>query len=308
MRALVTGASGFVGRYLCAHLVDEGDDVATIDVVSERAGEGIDITDPGAVERAFVAASPDTVYHLAARSHVGETWSERDALTAVNVVGTRHVLDACRAVGVRRVVVVGSAEEYAPLGPGEPPLREDAPLRPVTPYGASKLAAEQLALDAHRVHGTPVVCLRAFNHTGPGQPETFLVPGIASRVAVAERDSLGHVAIGNGSSVRDFSDVRDVVRAYRLLAQLGVAGEVYNVASGQGVRVEDLARRLLAQSTHALELRVDQRDLTRPVDPSVLVGDPDKLVAATGWSPELTLDRTLADVLEHARRAGRERP
>jgi GDP-4-dehydro-6-deoxy-D-mannose reductase len=298
MRALVTGASGFVGRHLSAHLASEGDEVTAIDVVGD---EPVDITDADAVRRAMARAAPDVVYHLAARSHVGASWSGQDALTAVNVSGTRHVLDACLDVGVQAVVVVGSAEQYSAIGQHDRPLREDAPTQPVTPYGVSKLAAEAAALEAHRLHGLPVVCVRAFNHTGPGQPEQFLVPGIASRIAAAEQHALDHVKIGNARAVRDFSDVRDVVRAYRLLAQFGVPGEAYNVASGRGVQVEELARRLLAHARRALELRVDDPELSRPVDPSVLVGDPAKLVAATGWVPDFDLDRTLVDVLAWAR-------
>jgi GDP-4-dehydro-6-deoxy-D-mannose reductase len=301
MRALVTGASGFVGRYLCAHLERTGDEVAVVDTIAAEAADAVDITDADAVRGAVERAAPEVVYHLAALSHVGESWKQGERLTQVNVVGTENVVNACRSVAVHRIVVVGSAEQYGATSRHDPPVREDAPMRPVTPYGQSKLAAETAALEAFHHHGLPVVCVRAFNHTGPGQPPQFLVPGIATRIAAAERLGLDQVTIGNGTPVRDFSDVRDVVHAYRLLAERGEPGETYNVASGVGMRIEDLARRLLRLSSRPLELITDHPELTRPVDASILVGDPAKLAGATGWTPEFSLDRTLADVLDWAR-------
>jgi len=245
------------------------------------------------------------VYHLAARSHVGDSWTDGDALTEVNVGGTRAVVDACVAAGVARVLVVGSAEQYGTVDPAAVPVGEDTACRPVSPYGKSKVAAEAVALEAHRVHGLAVVCTRAFNHTGPGQAPNFLVPGLAARIAAAERadpDRAGseEIALGNGDPVRDFSDVRDVVRAYALLAERGVAGEVYNVCSGQGVRVGDVAARLVALARRPLRI-VTATDLVRAVDVPVLVGDPTKLVAATGWQRAHDLDDTLAAVLDAAR-------
>jgi GDP-4-dehydro-6-deoxy-D-mannose reductase len=150
------------------------------------------------------------------------------------------------------------------------------------------------------VHGLAVVCTRAFNHTGPGQAPNFLVPGLAARIAAAERAGSDEIALGNGDPVRDFSDVRDVVRAYALLAERGVAGEVYNVCSGQGVRVGDVAARLVALARRPLRI-VTATDRVRAVDVPVLVGDPTKLVAATGWQRAHDLDDTLAAVLDAAR-------
>jgi GDP-4-dehydro-6-deoxy-D-mannose reductase len=162
------------------------------------------------------------------------------------------------------------------------------------------VAAEAVALDAHRRHGLSVVCTRAFNHTGPGQSSAFLVPGLAARIASAERDGTDEITLGNGDPVRDFSDVRDVVRAYALLAMHGVAGEVYNVCSGRGVRVGDVAERLVARAQRPLRI-VTATDLVRAVDVPVLIGDPAKLMATTGWQPEHPLDDTLDAVLADAR-------
>ena len=297
MRAAITGARGFVGRHLAAHLTARGDEVVELDLDGTRA---LDVTDHDAVVARMADERPDAVYHLAARSHVGDSWGAGDALTRVNVGGTRAVVDACVRAGVGRVLVVGSAEQYGAVHDDELPVRESTALRPITPYGETKVAAEQVALEAHREHGLGVVCARAFNHTGPGQPSAFLIPGLAARIAAAEQSGADEIVLGNGDPVRDFSDVRDVVRAYALLVERGTPGEAYNVCSGRGVRVGDLAAELVARATRPLRLVTDGT-LVRPVDVPVMVGDPTKLTAATGWSPALDLARTLDDVLAAAR-------
>jgi GDP-4-dehydro-6-deoxy-D-mannose reductase len=306
MKALVTGAAGFVGRHLVALLHAEGDEVVALDqsATPGDAGAPLDVTDAEAVARAVDAAAPDVVFHLAARSHVGDSWGDDDELDRVNVGGTRAVVDACRETAVARVVVVGSAEQYGAVPPDHSPIGEDTVQAPLSPYGRSKRDAEVVALGAWRDDGVPVVCVRAFNHTGPGQSPAFFVPGFASRIAAAEHGSDDEIDVGNLESVRDFTDVRDVVRAYRLLAHHGTAGEAYNVCSGEGVRVAELAARLLARADRPLRMRVDP-DLVRPVEVPVFVGDPTKLMARTGWSRTFPLDRTLDDVLAAARAAER---
>jgi GDP-4-dehydro-6-deoxy-D-mannose reductase len=243
--------------------------------------------------------APDVVYHLAARSHVGASWTD-ERMTAVNVEGTRAVVDACVAAQVARVLVIGSAEQYGAVNDDEIPVTERTQCRPLSPYGASKVAAEQVALAAHREHGLGVVCTRAFNHTGPGQSADFLVPGLAARIVEAERTGRDEIALGNGDPVRDFSDVRDVVRAYALLAERGVPGETYNVCSGRGVRVGDVAAMLVDRATRPLRVVTDTT-LVRAVDVPIMIGDPTKLVTATGWQPAHLLDETLDAVIEAAR-------
>ncbi len=301
MRALVTGATGFVGPHLLAHLHACGDDVLT----PGDQSSSFDITDRSLVLEAFDAHRPEVVYHLAAWSEVGTSWQDPTRCLRVNVEGTANVLDAARASGVQRVLVVGSAEEYGKVAPGTDRLGEDTPLRPMTPYGVSKVAASYLALQAWLGGGLETVRVRAFSHTGAGQSDRFVVPALARRIVVAEHeavvhDAVGAITIGNRDPVRDLSDVRDVVRAYRLVVEHGRPGEVYNVCSGTGVTVGEIADRLAARANRPLEFVVDDA-LVRPVEVPYLVGDPSKIVAATGWAPEHTLDETLDRVLADAR-------
>jgi GDP-4-dehydro-6-deoxy-D-mannose reductase len=297
VKVLITGGTGFVGPYLAEHCRAEGDDVVTVD----RSGpNALDVTDRDATRDTVAHHGPEVVYHLAALSHVGDSWSDPAAVFRVNIDGTAHVLEAARATGVRRVVVVGSAEEYGRVEPADLPLREDAQLRPTSPYGVSKIAASYLGLQSHLAYGLEVVRVRPFSHTGPGQTDRFLIPALAARIAAAERAGDDEIRVGNLDPVRDVSDVRDVVRAYRLLAERGAAGEVYNVCTGTGVAVREIADRLIAGAGRPLRLTVDP-ELVRPVEVPRLVGDASRLRAATGWAPEIGLDTTLADVLDDAR-------
>jgi GDP-4-dehydro-6-deoxy-D-mannose reductase len=297
MRAAVTGSSGFVGSYLVPFLRSAGDDVVTLD----RSGTPpVDVTDSAALRDVLRSARPDAVYHLAALSHVGQSWEDPETVFRVNAGGALSVLRACADIGIARVLVVGSADEYGAVGPADLPLTEDVPIRPVTPYGASKAAADVLALQAFLGDGLPTVRVRSFNHTGPGQATDMLVPALARRIADAERAGGSNVPVGNIDVVRDISDVRDVVRAYRLLVQHGVPGEAYNVCSGHGTSVREIGDGLLGLSDAPLNLVVDP-ELVRPVDVPMLVGSPDKLRAATGWRPEIPFEQTLRAVLEAAR-------
>ena len=299
MRATVTGAGGFVGPHLVAHLRAAGDDVTEMDLFGPVE---VDVTDADSVLARFDEATPDVVYHLAALSHVGESWSSPGKSFRVNAEGTLHALRACVELEIPRVVVILSSEVYGNADPADIPLKETAPLRPVTPYGASKVAADFLALQAFLADGLDVVRVRPFGHTGPGQSDQFVVPALASRIARAEVEGVEEIPVGSLTAVRDLSDVRDVVRAYRLLAEHGEAGEVYNVCSGHGVSIQAIADQLLAHSTAPIRLVTDPA-LVRPIDAPRMVGDNTRLRAATGWAPEYTLEQTLADVLEAARAA-----
>ena len=295
MRALITGSSGFAGRHLVDHLEAAGDAVSGLD-----RSDGIDIGDPDAVMTSFEAVRPDVVYHLAGWADVGASWKHPRETFDANAIGTMHVLDAARSVGVRRVVVVGSADVYGTVDEADLPLTEAQPVKPMSPYAASKLAAEALALQAWHGYGLETLIVRAFNHLGPRQGPGFVAPAIADRVARNELDEHDEVEVGNLTPRRDFTDVRDVVRAYRLLALGGAPGEIYHVCSGVDVSIGDLAETLLGLSSRPMRLVADP-DLQRPVDLPVLRGDAAKLRRATGWEPQIPLDQTLADLLDDAR-------
>ena len=294
-RAIVTGGRGFAGRHLERELASNGDDVSVLD-----RSDRFDVTDREQVRDAFAALRPDVVYHLAAFTHVGASWSAPAETWRVNTEGTLNVLDAARACGARRVLVVGSAEEYGRVDPALERVGEDAPTRPLTPYGASKAAAGLLALQAWDGTGLETVRVRPFNHSGAGQPPRFIVPALAARIAHAEREGTDRIVVGNLDAVRELLDVRDVVRAYRLRAALGEPGAVYNVCRGEGYAVREIAELLLERSTAPLRLEVDPQ-LVRPVEVPKLVGDPRRIADATGWKPEHELTDTLASVLAEAR-------
>ncbi|HEX2064003.1 MAG TPA: GDP-mannose 4,6-dehydratase [Acidimicrobiales bacterium] len=291
MRAFVTGGHGFVGTWLRRHLVASGDEVVA-------PGHGFDVTDPATLRPAMGEARPDAVYHLAGLAHVGRSWDEPEEYLRVNALGTLHVLEAARRCQpVPRVLVVSSAEVYGPVRPDEVPVAESAPLRPASPYAASKAAAELLGVQAHLGRGVPVIRARPFNHAGPGQDPSFVVPALARRIVDARRSGDSFVPVGNLAPRRDITDVRDVVRAYRLLVERGQPGEVYNVCSGTEVAIDQLARRMLSLAGADLELKTEPA-LLRPADVPVLRGDPTRLRAVTGWAPEVALDQTLAAVLD----------
>ena len=293
MRALITGASGFAGRHLLAHLAAQGDEV----IASDRRDGGPDLLDGPAWQALLATVRPDAVYHLAAQASVAASWQDPVGTLRANAEGTLNVLLACRDAEVSRVLMVSSSDVYgaAAAGVGGSFLVESTPLQPVTPYAASKAAAEQLALQAWLGWGVQVVRVRPFNHLGPGQDERFVAGALAARVVTAERGN-GEVVVGNLEAVRDFTDVRDVVRAYRAALHQGVPGEVYQICSGRGVAIAELADILVGLALHPVRLVADP-GLLRPVDVPVLVGDAARLRACTGWVPTIELADTLAELL-----------
>jgi GDP-4-dehydro-6-deoxy-D-mannose reductase len=293
VRSLITGGRGFVGTWLAEHLRGNGDEVVQID-------QEVEITDPGAVLAAVTDAAPDAVYHLAAMTHVGQSWDEPLRVLGVNVLGTGAVLAAARECGTDpTVLVTSSAEVYgAVTDPAMLPLTESSPTAPLTPYAASKLAAEALCRQAWLGHGQRVIVVRPFNHIGPGQSPNFAVAALSKRIVDAERSGAEEIPVGNLSARRDFTDVRDVVRSYRMLIESGEPGAVYNVCSGRDVSIQEIADRLLALAGSTVRLVPDPA-LVRPVEVPVLRGDPGLLTRTTGWTPDVTLDQTLADVLAY---------
>src|SRR3954467_9593378 len=271
MRALVTGGSGFVGRHLIEHLRASGDEVTGCD----RADGSCDIADRASVAAVLGRVRPDVVYHLAGWSDVGSSWASPLEVFRANAEGTLNVLLACSEAGVGRVLAVSSADIYGVVTEDELPLDETAPLRPVTPYAASKVAADYLGLQAWLGRKLAGLRGRAFNHLGPAQSPQFVAPALAERIARNERTGGNEIPVGNLSARRDFTDVHDVVRAYRLLMDKGQPGEAYNICSGEDIAVRDLAEWLLVMSTKPMQL-VQDPALARPVDIPVLRGDNSK--------------------------------
>jgi GDP-4-dehydro-6-deoxy-D-mannose reductase len=286
---VVTGAEGFVGRHLVARLRADGQQVVALD-------RETDVTDRDALGARLRDVAPAVIYHLAALSHVGESWRDPRAYTRVNVTGTRHVLAAARdAGGDPLVVVVSSADVYGVVEERDLPLDESHPPAPANPYAASKLEAEQVAHEAAR-RGQRVVIVRPFNHVGPGQAPSFVVPALAQRLLAAREAGRDEVAVGDLSARRDFTDVRDVVRAYQLLARHAPSGETYHVASGRDVSIAELAHELARRILPGARLVRDEA-LVRPVELPVLRGDATKLHELTGWEPTITLSQSLDDVV-----------
>jgi GDP-4-dehydro-6-deoxy-D-mannose reductase len=310
MRVLITGASGFAGSWLCRQCAEAGDDVVGLSrrgLVPEGCGQGVavDLRDGEAVSEAVRAAAPELVYHLASLTSVGRSWEEPAQTLGDNDAITVGMLEALRRVAREAPVVwVSSCEVYG--NPDELPATEDLPPRPANPYAVSKVSGEMLAEVYARAYGLEIVRARPFSHSGPGQLPIFLLSSLARQAAEGRRDGVATLDIvtGNPHTRRDFTDVRDVVRAYRLLAQAlvsgtpGAAGGVFNVSTGRSVSAGEqvaLLRELLApiEVTHTVD-----PSRVRATEVMDLRGDPGRLQALTGWEPQIPLRQTMADTIE----------
>jgi GDP-4-dehydro-6-deoxy-D-mannose reductase len=306
-RVLITGASGFAGGHLAAACAAAGDEVVAL-ARSRDAGDVVaDLLDAGATRAAVAAVAPDVVYHLAALAHVGRSWSDPATTLAENQAINVSVLEAVRAEAPDAVVVaVSSGEVYGP--PDSLPVDETAPLRPQSPYAVSKASGDLLGGFYADAHGLRVVRARAFNHAGPGQQPIYAIASFTRQVAAGLEAGEAPIRLvtGNPDARRDFTDVRDVVRAYRLLAEAGEAG-VFNVCSGRSWSPRDLVAALSAAAGVAIDHAVDPR-LVRAHDVMEVRGSADRLRATTGWEPRIALEQTLADTVAWWReeiRAGR---
>jgi len=292
VRALVTGASGFVGRHLVARLRAEGHDVVGID-------RELDVTDAAALAPFVARLRPERIVHLAAVSSVAASQEDPALAYRVNYLGAHTLLEAVAAHAPRaRVLLIGSGECYGSAPPGAPPFTEASPLRPRSAYARTKAAADLLGL-SYAERGFDVVRVRPFNHTGAGQSDAFVASSFARQLIEIERGRRpGVLQVGNLESVRDFLDVADVVAAYALLCAPEVPAGAYNVASGRGVSAGELLEQLCALAKLRPRVEVDPARL-RPSDCSV--GDATRLRAATGWAPHVALETTLASLLAHWR-------
>ena len=302
MRILVTGATGFVGRWLTREL-----DSAGHEVVGSGESDRFDVTDRAAVDATVASARPDAIAHLAAVSFGPDAGREPGRALAVNVGGTINVVQALASLARPAVLLVpGSSEVYGPPDPTDLPLTETTPIRPRTPYAQTKAAQEAIALRLGSEHGIRVVVTRSFNHTGPGQRVEFAIPAFASRILAAKASGERLIRVGNVDVRRDIGDVRDVVRAYRLLLELANEGPtpaetlVVNVATGSSISMRAAIDALSAAADYSVELEPDPA-LIRPDDALDVRGDATRLHDLTGWRPEIPLEQTLNDVVTDLR-------
>lgn len=302
-RALITGGSGFVGRYLTQRLRADGVTVFAAGGPGDAgSGPALDVLDPESLRAAFEAAQPDVVFHLAAQAFVPRAIEAPEETYRVNVMGTANVLTALRSFRDRtksdvRLLFVSSAEVYGVQPPDAMPLEESRAPNPSNPYAASKAAAEALVLGEVRSFGVDAVITRAFNHVGPGQNGRFMVPAFAAQLAAIARGAQPLLLVGNLTPRRDFLDVRDVVDAYAEAAVRGRSGEIYNVCSGTAISVREILGELIRIAHVPVEVREDPARM-RPADVPVLYGSNAKLREATGWSARIALRKTLQDVYD----------
>lgn len=311
MRVLITGVTGFAGRHLATYCAAQGaevhgllgmgfGDVAPAGVVGHEAH----LTDPESVRRVLAAAAPERVFHLAGASSVGQSFVDPFPTWEVNLGGTLGVLEALRREGATAVpcVVVTSGEVHGRAAPEALPVTEDTPMTPSSPYGASKAAADMAAEQYRRAFGLPVVRVRAFNHLGPGQDPRFVIPTVAKQIAEAEArgDAQVTVHLGNIDTRRDFSDVRDIVRAYWLVAEHGNPDVPYLACAGRSVSVRELVDEMAGKARCRVSV-VSDPERRREGELADLYGSPARLTADTGWTPQIPLSTTLVDTLNHWR-------
>ena len=311
-RVLVTGAAGFAG----SHLLDLLERDSSIEIVawrrpgerlptgrSEHGGQiawtTLDVRERDAVNAAVADARPVVIYHLAGAAHVGDAWVNTADALAINALCTHYVLDATRRAGSRpRILIPSSAYVYQP---SDDAITEDAPTRPNSPYGLTKLAQEMAGLEAFAEDGIPVLVSRSFNHVGPRQDPSFSTSSFARQIATIEIGKAEPVIfVGNLAARRDLTDVRDTVRAYRTIVERGTPGSIYNVCSGVARPVADVLQGLLRAARVPIDVRVDAARL-RPHDTPIVLGDCRRLRGELGWRPEIPFEQTLRDLLDYWR-------
>lgn len=307
MRIFITGATGFAGSHLVENLVAAGHEVFAL-VHYETSHQPLvqdarvvqipgDLLDQASLATAVAQAEPDVVYHLAGQAYPARSWQQPGLTLAVNSVGTANLLQAVVAYGRPRVLIVTSAEIYGKIRPGDLPITEQTPPAPNHPYGISKMMAGLLVPLYWERYQLPVVEARPFNHVGPHQALGFVVPDFASQLAAIRAEQRpNRMMVGNLEAMRDFTDVRDVVRAYELLAEKGSPGEAYLICSGRPVKIEAVLQKLIEIAGVEVVIENDPERM-RPSDTPCLYGSYAKLEARTGWQPGFSLEQSLRDIL-----------
>lgn len=315
MRALITGITGFAGSHLVEYLLEHQPQVEIFGTYRWRSPREnirhlldkitlveMDQTDLNSVYRTLETVRPDYIFHLAAQSFVPTSWSAPAATLDTNIVGQTNIFEAVRILGLDPVIQIAcSSEEYGLVHPEETPIKEDNPLRPLSPYAVSKVGQDYLAYQYFQSYGIKAIRTRGFNHTGPRRGEVFVTSNFAKQLVHIEAGlSEPVIRVGNLEAVRDFTDVRDMVRAYWLAVTKAKPGEVYNICSGQGITIRELLDRLIALATVEVTIEPDPARM-RPSDVEILLGDCSKFKADTGWEPEIPFDKTLQDTMDYWR-------
>lgn len=316
MKALITGITGFAGSHLAEFILSERPETEVFGTYRWRSRmENIDqldgkirlleadLRDYSSVHRVVERCRPDVIFHLAAQSFVPSSWNAPNETLITNIASQTNLFEAILSLRLDPVVQIAcSSEEYGLVLPDEVPITEGNPLRPLSPYAVSKVGQDMLAYQYFQSYGLKTVRTRGFNHTGPRRGDVFVTSNFAKQIASIEAGIQRPVIrVGNLEAVRDFTDVRDMVRAYWLAVENGRPGEVYNIATGRGISIRDLLDKLLALSPAEVRVEVDPERL-RPSDVEILVGDSSKFRGDTGWKPEIPLEKTLHDLLEFWRR------
>lgn len=313
MRILITGITGFVGSHLAEYALKMGAEVfgtyrwrSRMDNIEHLLGKiklvECDLRDATSIRNALREAKPDRIFHLAAQSYVPTSWTAPADTMHINVIGTVNLFEAVRQLEIDcRILNAGSSEEYGLQFEHELPIKETNQLRPLSPYAVSKVAQDLLGWQYHRSYGMFIVRTRAFNHSGPRRPEAFVDSGFAWQIAKIEAGLQEPVIyVGNLDAKRDFTDVRDIVRAYWLALEKCQPGEVYNICSGRARSIREVLETLIDMAKVRVEIRQDPARM-RPSDVPVLVGDNTKFREKTGWSPEIPYEQTLLDMLDYWR-------
>lgn len=311
MRALVTGVTGFVGGHLAEYLLAQGDIVTGLcssgrwplalqSLARDIRLERCDLADGGTDElgESIARKLPEVIYHLAAQSNPQQSVADPRGTWALNLGGTLNLLEAVRqAKSKARVIIVSSGVCYGSPAAQYLPVTESCPLRPNNPYSASKGAADLMGVQYVLGYALDVMIARPFNHAGPRQSDNYALSSFARQVAEVEAGLRPRIEVGNLEVTRDFTDVRDIVAAYRLMATHGTSGEIYNIGTGRDISLRRMLEMLKAMSSAAVEIHVDP-ERVRPVDQPLLLADASKLRAATGWEPRFSIEATLKDMLD----------
>jgi GDP-4-dehydro-6-deoxy-D-mannose reductase len=306
MKALIIGGGGFVGGYLADELNNNGYDVYITcleKVDSDYVQFNLDIRKKDDISAILSEVNPDVIFHLAAQSSVALSWKNPQLTAEINIIGAINLFEAVREYGGNpRVIVIGSGEEYGCISANSCPIKETEPLHPMNIYAATKVCQEQTAEIYARAYGLDIVMVRAFNHSGPKQESIFVMSDFCRQIADIENGRKSPVmTVGNLAAMRDFTDVRDIVRGYRLLAKKGKSGEIYNIGSGKAVSIQYILDTALKLSTVEIAVERDEKRM-RASDIPIIEADTTKIHGDTGWKAEIALEQTIEDTLNYWRK------